>query len=56
MLTAYGRYLDELVCLPYENEGDDVSDTAGASGVWRIKNRTVLFTARIGDENIMKEF
>jgi len=28
----------------------------GASGVWRIAKRTVGFTARIGDEAIMKEF
>lgn len=28
----------------------------GASGVWRIRRRKVIFTQRIGDENIMKEF
>jgi hypothetical protein len=28
----------------------------GASGIWRIKRRTVRFTARVGDERIMEEF
>lgn len=27
----------------------------GASGIWRIKDRTVTFTQRIGDEKIMEE-
>lgn len=54
VLTAYGRYVDELVCLPAE--GEDYDGVPGASGVWRIARRTVLFTGRVGDEKIMQEF
>lgn len=54
-ITAYGTYVDELECLPKDPNGND-NDTPGQSGPWRIKVRTVEFTARIGDENIMKEF
>lgn len=54
VLQAYGRYVDELILLDAK-EGD-FEGVPGASGVWRIKKRTVGFTARIGDENIMKEF
>lgn len=53
-LTAYGRYIDELVCMPVE--GEDYEGVKGASGRWRIKRRTVSFTARVGDEKIMSEF
>lgn len=28
----------------------------GASGIWRIQKRKVVFTQRIGDEKIMKEY
>lgn len=52
-LSAYGRYLDELVLL---DANGDFEGVQGASGIWRIKRRTVLFTNRIGDEAIMKEF
>ncbi|KAF2832117.1 hypothetical protein CC86DRAFT_280366, partial [Ophiobolus disseminans] len=54
MLSAYGRYYDELVLLPAE-EGD-LEGVSGASGIWRIKSRRVAFTQRIGDEDIMREF
>ena len=54
VLTAYGRYVDELVCL--EASGEDLEGVQGADGIWRISKRTVGFTARIGDEMIMKEF
>jgi hypothetical protein len=53
MVSAYGRYLDELVLLPTEG---DVEGVPGASGIWRITKRKVTFTQRIGDEMIMKEF
>jgi hypothetical protein len=54
MLSAYGRYLDELVLLPAK-EGN-FEGVPGASGIWRIKKRKVMFTQRIGDEMIMKEY
>lgn len=54
MLSAYGRYLDELVLLPAK--GGDLEGVPGASGIWRIQRRKVVFTQRIGDESIMKEF
>jgi len=54
MLSAYGRYYDELVLLPTKD--GDLEGVPGASGIWRIKNRRVAFTQRIGDENIMKDF
>ncbi|KAF2109027.1 SnoaL-like domain-containing protein [Lophiotrema nucula] len=54
VLSAYGRYVDELVC--QEAKDGDFEGVNGASGVWRIKTRTVLFTSRIGDEKIMQEF
>jgi hypothetical protein len=52
MLSAYGRYVDELVLL----QSTDGEGELGANGVWRIKQRKVEFTQRIGDEAIMKEF
>jgi len=54
VLTAYGMYVDELICLDAPN--GDFEGVQGASGIWRIKKRTVDFTARIGEERIMKEF
>lgn len=54
VLSAYGRYVDELVCLPAQDSNFD--GVAGASGLWRIKSRTVSFSGRIGDEKIMSEF
>lgn len=53
MLSAYGRYHDELVLLPVKD--GDFEGVAGSSGIWRIKSRKVAFTQRIGDENIMKD-
>ncbi|KAF2683461.1 hypothetical protein K458DRAFT_419064 [Lentithecium fluviatile CBS 122367] len=54
VLQAYGRYVDELVCL--EAKAGDLEGVPGASGVWRIKRRTVGFTKRVGEEGIMREF
>lgn len=54
MLSAYGRYTDELVLV--HAELGDFEGVYGASGKWRIKSRKVAFKQRIGDENIMKEF
>jgi hypothetical protein len=54
MISAYGRYMDELVVLPAKD--GETEGVPGASGIWRIKKRTVAFTQRIGDEMIMKEF
>lgn len=53
MLSAFGKYEDNLVLL--ESKDSDFEGVRGASGVWRIKDRTVTFTQRIGDEKIMKE-
>jgi hypothetical protein len=39
------------ICLPMPT----TLGVRGASGIWRIKDRTVTFTQRIGDEKIMKE-
>jgi hypothetical protein len=54
VLCAYGKYIDELVFL--DATSGDYEGVPGASGIWRIKSRTVAFTQRIGDEMIMKEF
>lgn len=55
MLQAYGRYVDELVVVKDEEEGDD-EGIKGASGTWRVRKREVGFTKRIGEEAIMREF
>ncbi|KAF2255443.1 hypothetical protein BU26DRAFT_417387 [Trematosphaeria pertusa] len=55
VLQAYGRYVDELVLMDVGEDGD-YEGVPGASGVWRIKRRTVGFTKRVGDERIMSEF
>ncbi|KAF2015957.1 hypothetical protein BU24DRAFT_422274 [Aaosphaeria arxii CBS 175.79] len=54
VLTAHGRYVDELVCGAVKD--GDYEGVPGASGIWRISKRTVLFTARVGDETIMAEY
>ncbi|KAF2474569.1 uncharacterized protein BDR25DRAFT_254814 [Lindgomyces ingoldianus] len=54
VLSAYGRYVDELVC--FDAKDGDYEGVQGASGIWRIKRRTVLFSGRIGDEKIMSEY
>lgn len=53
MLCAYGKYTDNMVL--QKAKGGDFEGVRGASGIWRIKDRTVTFTQRIGDEKIMKE-
>lgn len=60
-VTAYGKYVDELVCLPAdpaqaavgEKEGVIVDHVPGASGRWRIRRREVLFMGRVGEEGVM---
>lgn len=47
MLTAYGRYLDRLVCVGEAAQGEVYRR-------WRIERRDVEFVKRIGDENIME--
>lgn len=47
-LTAYGKYIDELVKLG--DQGEPYDDVGG--GHWRISRREVMFMARIGDERI----
>lgn len=54
VLQAYGMYTDELVVL--DGEDGECEGVNGASGVWRIRRRTVGFTQRVGDEDIMREF
>jgi hypothetical protein len=54
VLCAYGKYMDSLVLL--QPEAGDYEGMYGASGIWRIKLRTVAFTRRIGDEKVMKEY
>ncbi|KAF2499782.1 hypothetical protein BU16DRAFT_524231 [Lophium mytilinum] len=49
-ITAYGKYMDELICCEGEAPG-----MPGASGLWLIKKREVRFMKRIGDEDIMKK-
>ncbi|KAF2133952.1 hypothetical protein P153DRAFT_381125 [Dothidotthia symphoricarpi CBS 119687] len=46
MLQAFGRYVDELVCLDGGDGGEE----------WRIEKRTVVFVRRVGDERVMSEF
>ena len=48
LVTAYGRYNDELFCLPH------VESLAGASGQWLIRKREVVFMGRVGEEGVMK--
>ncbi|KAH9860472.1 hypothetical protein J1614_011803 [Plenodomus biglobosus] len=55
LLCAYGKYMDRLVVTKRDSDGD-CEGVVGASGLWRIENRTVAFTQRVGDENIMKEY
>lgn len=53
LLCAYGKYMDDLA-LRDDNDGN-VEGMPGASGIWRIQKRKVVFTQRIGDERIMSE-
>ncbi|KAK4993999.1 hypothetical protein LTR66_005882 [Elasticomyces elasticus] len=47
VLTAYGTYVDELVCVECHVEG------VGLGRRWMISQREVRFTARVGDERVM---
>lgn len=51
-VTAYGKYVDELICVS-ASEAEDTEIEAGASGIWKIKSRTVTFFGRIGEEGVM---
>lgn len=53
-MTAYGKYVDELICLSASQAGD-VETEAGASGVWKIGSRHVTFFGRVGEEGVMTE-
>ncbi|KAF2810137.1 uncharacterized protein BDZ99DRAFT_305394 [Mytilinidion resinicola] len=50
VITAYGKYMDQLVCCEGAAPG-----MPGASGLWLIKKREVRFMKRIGDEGIMQK-
>ncbi|KAG9678326.1 hypothetical protein KCU99_g1269, partial [Aureobasidium melanogenum] len=52
-VTAYGKYVDELLCVSASEVGDTEVE-AGASGVWKIKSRTVTFFGRVGEEGVME--
>ncbi|KAI5244501.1 hypothetical protein E4T47_02669 [Aureobasidium subglaciale] len=49
-VTAYGKYIDELVCV----DGEEMEIAEGATGVWRIKERKVVFFGRVGEEGVME--
>ncbi|KAH0368901.1 hypothetical protein KCU65_g3728, partial [Aureobasidium melanogenum] len=52
-VTAYGKYVDELLCVS-ASEVEEKEVEAGASGVWKIKSRTVMFFGRVGEEGVME--
>lgn len=52
-MTAYGKYVDELICVS-ANEVGDTETEAGASGIWKIKSRDVTFFGRVGEEGVME--
>jgi hypothetical protein len=54
MLSAYGRYKDELTLSPIKEGACE--NVPGSSGLWKITKRQVTFVRRIGDELIMTEF
>jgi hypothetical protein len=49
-VTAWGKYLDDLVCVEDLN-----SSLAGSSGHWKIEKREVTFMGRLGEEGVMEE-
>jgi putative IMPACT (imprinted ancient) family translation regulator len=53
LVTAYGKYVDELVCVPAA-EIENAEIETGASGVWKISKRTVTFFGRVGEEGVME--
>jgi hypothetical protein len=53
LVTAYGKYVDELICVPAA-ETENAEMEAGASGVWKISKRTVTFFGRVGEEGVME--
>ncbi|KAI4722436.1 hypothetical protein E4T48_01334 [Aureobasidium sp. EXF-10727] len=54
-VTAYGKYVDELICVSEEEARNTKTETeAGASGVWKIQSRTVTFFGRVGEEGVME--
>jgi hypothetical protein len=53
LVTAYGKYVDELICVSAA-ETDNAEIEAGASGFWKISKRTVTFFGRVGEEGVME--
>ena len=51
-VTAWGRYVDELVLLP-EGKGKAEFSVPGAKGQWVIEKRTTEFMGRLGEEGVM---
>jgi hypothetical protein len=49
-VTAWGKYLDNLVCVE-----DPDSTLPGSSGHWKIEKREVTFMGRLGEEGVMEE-
>ena len=54
VLTAFGKYVDTFECIPVGSLASE--SVPGASGNWRIAERTVVFMKRIGNEKIMSEY
>jgi putative IMPACT (imprinted ancient) family translation regulator len=53
LVTAYGKYVDELICVPAAKT-QNAEIEAGASGLWKISKRTVTFFGRVGEEGVME--
>jgi hypothetical protein len=53
LVTAYGKYVDELICVPAA-QTHNAEIEAGASGLWKISKRTVTFFGRVGEEGVME--
>ena len=50
-VTAWGKYVDQVVCM----EGTEgKTEVPGASGVWRVARREVVFMGRLGEEGVME--
>ncbi|KAI5205413.1 hypothetical protein E4T39_03126 [Aureobasidium subglaciale] len=49
-VIAYGKYIDELVCV---DDAPEAEVEQGATGAWRIESRTVVFFGRVGEEGVM---
>lgn len=49
LVTAYGKYIDELICILSKSP-----PIAAASGQWLVNKREVVFIGRVGEEGVMK--